>query len=240
MNNKNKFLLIIFIVLFFIINLIGCYPMYDTGLETDISEEPTGFVGVFAKYGTWIWCSILLTIFLIPAIVISLVVYLVSKKSIDKKVLEEKKSRGFNPKSKPAAVILSIFFSFWSWLYTYKINFKKFWVTFSIIFGGLIIIIILIVQGGATLFVRYGTWIWFFWLLCSGPIWLWALLDNSFKSASFFINYPKGFDQVDDKMQKPIVQEKETDKDKYIYCMRCGARLPANAVYCKKCGKKVE
>ena len=35
-------------------------------------------------------------------------------------------------KSKSIAIILALFFSFWSWLYTYKRNLVKFWISLSL------------------------------------------------------------------------------------------------------------
>jgi len=248
-SNKKHIIIILTILLICSIlslfSFIGCYPTTDSELVYETSEQPTGFAGFFARYGTWIWCGFLLTVFLIPAIVISLVIYFVAKKSIDKKVLEEKKLKGLNPKSKSAAVILSIFFSFWSWLYTYKINFKKFWIIFSIFFAYLIGIISISVQfDPANIFTKYGTWIWLFWLLYSGSVWLWALLDNSLKPTSFYVNYPKGFDLEEDNLHEPITRKEVTvtkNKDSNsIFCMKCGTKLPSTAVYCKKCGQKVE
>ncbi len=232
-----------------LLSIVGYCPVsysYSYSSQTNTATEmESGFSTVFENYGTWIWCGILLLFFLMPAIIASLVIYLSSKQRIDNKVLEEKRSRGLRPKNKSAAVILSIFFSYWSWLYTYKINLKKFWVSLSIIFIYIISIISISVSFGfENVFMYYGTWVWFFWIILSGSIWLWALLDNSIKSSSFYINYPKGFDSEEDNLRKFVTEEKFVDKSnresgERIFCMKCGAELPADANYCKKCGEKV-
>jgi preprotein translocase subunit YajC len=47
----------------------ACFPTPgDTGTATEdgaaaTEEEPTGFAGIFAKYGTWIWLAILVVAF---------------------------------------------------------------------------------------------------------------------------------------------------------------------------------
>ena len=48
---------------------VSCLPMTtDTGAASDdgtaaAQEEPTGFAGIFAQYGTWIWLAILVVAF---------------------------------------------------------------------------------------------------------------------------------------------------------------------------------
>jgi ribosomal protein L40E len=256
MKKYKKSLISIIIVVSLIIitgllfNIAGCYPSSysapNNNKDNIIPETGSKASTVFANYGTWIWCGILLIFFLIPAIVVSLIIYLVSRQKIDIKVLEEKRSKGLKPKNKSVAVILSIFFSFWSWLYTYKINYKKFWITFSIIFGYFFTIIIIIISvpfDAASIFSNYGTWIWLFWLLLSGSIWLWALLDNSLKPTSFYMNYPEGIDPEKDNLHKHVEKKNLIDgskkENKKIFCMQCGTELPADAIYCKNCGEKV-
>ncbi len=98
-------------------------------------------------------------------------------------------------KSKLTAVLLSVFLGYWSWLYTYKKNYAKFWISLGGIMVIIIIIfalVILVINYNMALFVNYGTWIWLFWLMCNGGIWLWALIDNATKSDSFYENYPNG------------------------------------------------
>jgi len=98
-------------------------------------------------------------------------------------------------KSKLTAVLLSAFLGYWSWLYTYKKNHAKFWISLGVILAIIIIIfvlVIIVINYNAALFENYGTWIWLFWLMCNGGIWLWALIDNATKSDSFYDNYPNG------------------------------------------------
>lgn len=45
------------------------------------------------------------------------------------------KKEVITPKIKSTAIILAILFSFWSWLYTYKKNYLKFWGTIMVFFG---------------------------------------------------------------------------------------------------------
>lgn len=45
-------------------------------------------------------------------------------------------------KSKSIAIVFALFFSFWSWLYTYKKNILKFWLIFGLNILALIVILI--------------------------------------------------------------------------------------------------
>jgi len=96
-------------------------------------------------------------------------------------------------KSKTTAIVLSIFFSFWSWLYTYRRNFKKFWVSFGIIaFFWISIFIYTTIQISSgneksVILNGYFTWYWLAFLVC---FWVWAIIDNATKSNSFYDNYP--------------------------------------------------
>ena len=47
---------------------VACFPIAGTETATEEGaaaqeEEPTGFAGIFAKYGTWIWLAILVVAF---------------------------------------------------------------------------------------------------------------------------------------------------------------------------------
>ena len=71
------------------------------------------------------------------------------------------------PKSKTVAIILAAFFGFWSYLYTYENDRRKFWVFFAVSFSG-------------------------FGLVLG---WSWALGDATRRPKSFFLDYPNG--QID-------------------------------------------
>lgn len=63
------------------------------------------------------------------------------------------------PKSKGIAILLAVFLSFWTWVYTYRINKTKFWIGLGLsLVGGVLTII----------FVGF--------VLLFG-VWLWALID---------------------------------------------------------------
>lgn len=55
-------------------------------------------------------------------------------------------------KNKNIAVVLAIFFSFWSWLYTYRKNLVKFWITL-----GLNIIFVIVVTVTGYIFISITT-----------------------------------------------------------------------------------
>ena len=105
-------------------------------------------------------------------------------------------------KSKTTAVVLALFFGFWSWLYTFRKDQLKFW-----IFLGILIV---------TCF-RYASYVGssiastltnpYFdmnsyvsnintfsgWILVSNGIgWFWALIDSIRRPLNFYLNYPEG------------------------------------------------
>jgi riboflavin transporter FmnP len=79
-----------------------------------------------------------------------------------------------SPHSKGAAVLLAVFLSFWTWVYTYKRDAAKFWV-------GLVLAVV-----GALLSVVI---IGFFVIL---GVWVWAIIDTAVKSEVWYQQYPNG------------------------------------------------
>jgi hypothetical protein len=77
-----------------------------------------------------------------------------------------------SPRSKGAAVLLAVFLSFWTWIYTYKLDAGKFW-------GGLVLAVI-----GAVLSLFL---VGFFVIL---GVWLWAVIDTATKSEQWYQQYP--------------------------------------------------
>ncbi len=82
------------------------------------------------------------------------------------------------PKDKSVAVILAIFLSGWTWLYTYQRDSTKFW----------IFIIALGVNFFLTL-VTFGVWIFIDIPVFFG-FWLWSLIDTLAKSGPFYSDFP--------------------------------------------------
>lgn len=93
------------------------------------------------------------------------------------------------PKHKSIAILLSVFLSFFSWLYTYKKNSKKFWISFIIAAITPVIIAMLWQVTGRVSSTAFNAV-----FLCSVlfGIWIWAIIDNSIKSKIYFSQYPKG------------------------------------------------
>lgn len=108
--------------------------------------------------------------------------------------------KGFNTsggKSKTTAVLLAVFLSAWTWVYTWKVNSKKFWVAVVL----WVVQIILYSVGGSEAATRLvcnqqgggcafqsgsgGGLILFGWLIALG-IWLWAIIDASTKSQAYY------------------------------------------------------
>ena len=85
------------------------------------------------------------------------------------------------PKSKTVAVVLAVFFGFWSWLYTYRKDRIKFWSCLGLM--------IVIGVAWGTIFNMI-----IFWIFASINFvgWISALVDAVRRSKSFFLDYPNG------------------------------------------------
>lgn len=60
------------------------------------------------------------------------------------------------PKDKTVAILLAVFLSWWTWLYTYQQDSTKFWVGLGVgIFGTLMLLVF-----GLGFFILLGLWIW--------------------------------------------------------------------------------
>ena len=116
------------------------------------------------------------------------------------------------PKSKTTAVVLSVFLSFWSWLYTFKINKTKFFIGLGAGFVAWIMQITSLLLNAddidyyAGCIDYYGADLVQALAECASyqpdytlaflagsitfGIWLWALIDNARKPAGFYQDYP--------------------------------------------------
>ncbi len=79
-------------------------------------------------------------------------------------VRNSSQSRPTVRKEKTVAVLLAIFLSFWTWLYTYQNDSWKFWLN-------LILTI-----------VTFGIW--------GLAAWIWAIIDVSIKPQEYYLRYP--------------------------------------------------
>ena len=84
---------------------------------------------------------------------------------------------GANPKSKVASILLAVFLSFWTWLYTYKMDGWKFWV-------GVGVAVFSIVLAIATM----GISAFFTWVL-GLAVWIWAIVDTAIKNDDWYRYY---------------------------------------------------
>jgi len=74
-------------------------------------------------------------------------------------------------KSKTTAVLLAVFLGFWGWLYTYKRDAAKFWISAA---ASVVLIIV-----GVGVFVN-----WIFWV--------WAVIDAAVRTNDWYNKYPNG------------------------------------------------
>lgn len=99
-------------------------------------------------------------------------------------------------KSKTTAVLLAVFLSAWTWVYTYSVNAKKFWIAVGLWVLAIIFYAIGI-SSAATTFTcdpngtncnfhsSGGGTILFGWLIAFG-VFLWALIDTASKPSEYF------------------------------------------------------
>lgn len=80
-----------------------------------------------------------------------------------------------SPKTKTASVLLAIFLSFWTWVYTYRRDYWKFWIGLVLTFIGFIVL----TQGESWALIFYF------------GVWIWAIVDSSLKDKAFYDNYYK-------------------------------------------------
>ena len=105
-------------------------------------------------------------------------------------------------KSKTVAVVLAVFLGFWSWLYTFKNNSLKFWITLGL-FGLIFIITSAYSCSLITDSINYGNYgtdyfgnsffgFIVFTNIINFGIWVWSVVDNAIKPESFYRDYPNG------------------------------------------------
>lgn len=70
-------------------------------------------------------------------------------------------------KDKTVAILLAVFLSFWTWLYTYQRDATKFWIGLPVSIVG---------------FFLVG--------LPALGIWIWAIVDTATKDQSWYVRYP--------------------------------------------------
>jgi len=80
-------------------------------------------------------------------------------------------------KSKTASVLLAVFLSFWTWLYTYKKDGWKFWTALGVSVGNFILV-----------FATSGLWGVISWIFSLG-IWIWAIVDVAVKKSEWYQYY---------------------------------------------------
>lgn len=104
---------------------------------------------------------------------------------------------GYNPnivggKSKTAAVLLAVFLGTWSWLYTYKENAQKFWVTTCVLSAIPFLVFFLGIAGRGGLIVVQGWMIalsGIIWYLSLFAFWIWSIIDNASKSDAWYRSF---------------------------------------------------
>jgi len=83
------------------------------------------------------------------------------------------------PRTKTTAVLLAVFLSFWTWLYTFKADSAKFWIGLGVGVGAFLLSPFLL---GIPLLAPLG-------------IWIWAIVDAASKPELWYQRYPSGLAQ---------------------------------------------
>lgn len=96
-------------------------------------------------------------------------------------------------KSKTTAVVMALFLSFWSWLYTYQKDARKFWLGAIVIAIDIVAyVIVLTVAGNApiesTLSSVYKA-VTIIGLIIIVAVWVWAFLDAVIKTDEWYRAY---------------------------------------------------
>jgi len=84
-------------------------------------------------------------------------------------------------KRKMISILLAVFLSFWTWLYTYKKDIWKFWIGLGISVLCLFIMVVVAI-GNA---ISTPTFLWFFIL----GVWIWAIIDSVVKNIEWYKSY---------------------------------------------------
>lgn len=92
-----------------------------------------------------------------------------------------------NGKSKVASILLAIFLGFWTWLYTYKRNFWKFWIAL-----GVWILYLIISTVGYYRHTNIPTPVELLMLLAIFGLWIWSIIDASTKNKDWYLFYNYG------------------------------------------------
>ena len=91
--------------------------------------------------------------------------------------------RAVEPKSKIAAIVLAIFFGFWSYLYTYSYDSAKFWLIIIMNIIAIPITLYFILKGSSSAFI-------FLWIFIGVFSYTWPILNHLLRPASVYKNYP--------------------------------------------------
>jgi uncharacterized membrane protein YvbJ len=86
-------------------------------------------------------------------------------------------------KTKTSAIVLSVLFGFFGWLYMYRKNAKKFWIVFSIT-------ALLLIFYGITYDLVIATLILPVIYLFNIGVFIWVIVDYATKPGEYYANYP--------------------------------------------------
>jgi hypothetical protein len=105
-------------------------------------------------------------------------------------------------KSKVASILMAVFLGFWTWLYTYKKDAWKFWVSLgvgAVMTIAMVVIMVLVIANNAgdpenffsTGFIQFMA-VYIGLIVVQSGISIWAIVDTIIKNDKWYDNYPLG------------------------------------------------
>jgi hypothetical protein len=102
------------------------------------------------------------------------------------------------PKNKTGSILLAIFAGFWTWLYTYRKDGWKFWLSLSLTMAGMTVMafttVIMLTSSDALNILTDPITAWLAaWVIAYAitiGLWIWGIVDTATKKADWYDNYP--------------------------------------------------
>ena len=104
---------------------------------------------------------------------------------------------GVNGKSKTVSILLAVFLGYWTWLYTYKKDHWKFWLSLGLSSLSAIVVVVAIIWGVADGFSSNSVWIVLIIVnvlisIVSCGLWVWSIIDAAIKKDEWYSGYYLG------------------------------------------------
>ena len=126
-------------------------------------------------------------------------------------------------KSKEVSLLLAVFLSYWTWLYTFEKDWWKFVVGLVVGTGSAFLVFYLELEEKVSVpFILLPA--------INGAVWIWAIVDVVIKKDEWYRSYFK-WQQLKAGKGTPVITEEA------VFCPRCGTMALEGKDYCWNCGK---